>query len=442
MLDGAARVGDLMKAVAEQGMPAIAVTDHGNNFGAYDFWKQATEAGIKPIIGTEAYITPGNPSHRQDPRALGQRRRRRRLGVGRLHAHDAARREHRRACTTCSGCRRSPRSRATTSSPAWTASCSSTYATGLIATTGCPSGEVQTRLRLGQYDEAVTGGGRVPRHLRRRELLRRDHGPRPRHRAPRHGRPAAARQGARPPAGRDQRPALHARARRERAGDPALRSSPARRWPIRTASSSTSNEFYLKTPAADAPAVLAIIRRRATTPCSSPSAARSSSTPTRTHAALPGARGRDREHSWFVKEVEKGLADAVSGRHPRSRCASAGRLRDRGHQRRWASPATSSSSPTSSAGRETQGIRVGPGRGSGAGSMAAYAMRHHRPRPASTRTDLRAVPQPRSRLDARLRCRLRRAPPRRGHPTTSPRSTATSASPRSSPTARSRPSRR
>ena len=34
-------------------MPAVAVTDHGNVFGAYDFWKQATDAGIKPIIGTE-----------------------------------------------------------------------------------------------------------------------------------------------------------------------------------------------------------------------------------------------------------------------------------------------------------------------------------------------------------------------------------------------------
>ena len=50
---------------------------------------------------------------------------------------------------------------------------------GLIATTGCPSGEVQTRLRLGQYDEALKAGGRVPRHLRRGELLRRAHGPRP-----------------------------------------------------------------------------------------------------------------------------------------------------------------------------------------------------------------------------------------------------------------------
>ena len=54
-------------------MPAIAITDHGNMFGAYDFWKQATDAGIKPIIGTEAYITPGTHRTRQDPGALGRR---------------------------------------------------------------------------------------------------------------------------------------------------------------------------------------------------------------------------------------------------------------------------------------------------------------------------------------------------------------------------------
>jgi len=64
MLDGAARIGPLMKAAAEQEMPAIAITDHGNMFGAYDFWKQATANGVKPIIGTEAYITPGTA--RQD----------------------------------------------------------------------------------------------------------------------------------------------------------------------------------------------------------------------------------------------------------------------------------------------------------------------------------------------------------------------------------------
>ena len=59
MLDGAARIGPLVEAAAAAGMPAIAVTDHGNMFGAYEFWQKATAAGIKPIIGTEAYITPG-----------------------------------------------------------------------------------------------------------------------------------------------------------------------------------------------------------------------------------------------------------------------------------------------------------------------------------------------------------------------------------------------
>ncbi|BDZ47342.1 hypothetical protein GCM10025866_32510 [Naasia aerilata] len=58
MLDGAARVKPLIDAAVEQGMPAVAVTDHGNVFGAFDFWRTATSAGIKPIIGTEAYLTP------------------------------------------------------------------------------------------------------------------------------------------------------------------------------------------------------------------------------------------------------------------------------------------------------------------------------------------------------------------------------------------------
>src|SRR2546423_10175907 len=59
MLDGAARLKDLFAEAARMGMPALAMTDHGNVFGAYDFWKQATAAGVTPIIGMEAYLTPG-----------------------------------------------------------------------------------------------------------------------------------------------------------------------------------------------------------------------------------------------------------------------------------------------------------------------------------------------------------------------------------------------
>ena len=58
MLDGAARLEALAARTAELGMPAIAMTDHGNVFGAYEFYKKATAHGVKPIIGIEAYFTP------------------------------------------------------------------------------------------------------------------------------------------------------------------------------------------------------------------------------------------------------------------------------------------------------------------------------------------------------------------------------------------------
>src|SRR4051794_37795765 len=59
MLDGAARIDDLMGEAARQGMPAVATTDHGYIFGAYEFWKAGQKHGVKPIIGLEAYLTPG-----------------------------------------------------------------------------------------------------------------------------------------------------------------------------------------------------------------------------------------------------------------------------------------------------------------------------------------------------------------------------------------------
>src|SRR4051812_49888836 len=60
MLDGAAKLPEVTAAAAAAGMPALAMTDHGNVFGAYDFYKQAGKAGIKPIIGMEGYYTPGS----------------------------------------------------------------------------------------------------------------------------------------------------------------------------------------------------------------------------------------------------------------------------------------------------------------------------------------------------------------------------------------------
>jgi DNA polymerase III subunit alpha len=60
MLDGAARVEQVVKRAASDGQPAIAITDHGNMYGVLDFYKAARETGIKPIIGIEAYMAGEN----------------------------------------------------------------------------------------------------------------------------------------------------------------------------------------------------------------------------------------------------------------------------------------------------------------------------------------------------------------------------------------------
>jgi DNA polymerase III subunit alpha len=71
MLDGAARVDRLVAAAAADDQPAVAITDHGVLYGVVDFYKAATKAGVKPIIGMEAYVTPGSRFDR--PRGGGTR---------------------------------------------------------------------------------------------------------------------------------------------------------------------------------------------------------------------------------------------------------------------------------------------------------------------------------------------------------------------------------
>ncbi|PKL52614.1 MAG: DNA polymerase III subunit alpha [Nitrospira bacterium HGW-Nitrospira-1] len=60
LLDGAIRIKELVERAKEFKMPAITMTDHGNLFGAVEFYKQATKAGLKPIIGCELYVAPGS----------------------------------------------------------------------------------------------------------------------------------------------------------------------------------------------------------------------------------------------------------------------------------------------------------------------------------------------------------------------------------------------
>jgi DNA polymerase-3 subunit alpha len=60
LLDGACRLPDLIDRAAELGMPALAITDHGNLFGAVRFFEQAVAKGVKPIVGCEVYMAPGD----------------------------------------------------------------------------------------------------------------------------------------------------------------------------------------------------------------------------------------------------------------------------------------------------------------------------------------------------------------------------------------------
>ena len=154
MLDGAARIGPLMQAAAEQGMPAIAVTDHGNMFGAFDFWKQANAVGVKPIIGTEAYLTPG--THRSDKTRVrwGNGGEDDVSGAG-AYTHITLLSESTEGMHNLFRLSSLASLEGYYFKPRMDRELLSRYSKGIIATTGCPSGEVQTRLRLGQYEEAL-----------------------------------------------------------------------------------------------------------------------------------------------------------------------------------------------------------------------------------------------------------------------------------------------
>ena len=163
MLDGAARIGEMLDEAARLGQQAMAITDHGYLFGAFEFWQKATDRGVKPIIGVEAYVTPGTSRFDQN---------RVRWGEAHQAADDVSARGAYTHMTllsrTTPGMHNLFRMGSLASVegqmgkwPRMDRELLSRYADGLIATTGCPSGEVQTRLRLGHWDEAVRAAGEL-----------------------------------------------------------------------------------------------------------------------------------------------------------------------------------------------------------------------------------------------------------------------------------------
>ena len=68
LLDGFSNIKKLVKRASEMGMPALAITDHGTMFGVIEFYERCIEAGIKPIIGLEAYMASRSMQDREPQR--------------------------------------------------------------------------------------------------------------------------------------------------------------------------------------------------------------------------------------------------------------------------------------------------------------------------------------------------------------------------------------
>ena len=156
MLDGMAKVDLLAEEVHRQGMPAVGMTDHGNMFGADAFYRAMTKAGVKPIIGIEAYMAPESRLNKNRVRWGTPDQKRDDVSASGAYLHQTMIAEN------VTGLRNLFYLSSIASYegqlgkwPRMDSDLISDRAEGIIATTGCPSGDVQTRLRLGQFDEAL-----------------------------------------------------------------------------------------------------------------------------------------------------------------------------------------------------------------------------------------------------------------------------------------------
>lgn len=147
MLDGAARIDDLLAECVRMGMPALAITDHGNMFGAYELWSKARKCGINPIVGIEAYLAPQSRHARKEEPLPGG-------GPPIRYTHMTLLAE------TAEGMHNLFRLSSLASSqgfyyhPRMDRELLAQHSKGIIATTGCPGGEVPRLLQTGRFDAA------------------------------------------------------------------------------------------------------------------------------------------------------------------------------------------------------------------------------------------------------------------------------------------------
>ncbi|STD06102.1 DNA polymerase III subunit alpha [Dermatophilus congolensis] len=371
MLDGAAKIDDLFAAAKKMGMPAVATTDHGYIFGAYEFWKKSKKHDVRPVIGIEAYVTPGTQRADKTRVKFGPGGRDDVSGSG-AYTHmtmwaptNDSLLNLFRMCSIASieGHYFKPR---------MDRDLLEQYGKGIIATTGCPSGEVQTRLRLGQYEEAkqaasdfrdifgpenyfcelMDHGLDIERRVQR-DLLR------------------LARELNLPLVATNDLHYTHAEDAKAHAALLCVQSGSTLMDPNRF--KFDADEFYLKSPAQ-----MRHLWRELPEACDNTLAIAERCEVSFTEGEgrfmpkYPCPPGED-ETSWFIKEVETGLRERFPDGVPEYARKQAEYEEEviigKGYAGyflvvadyiKWA---------------KNNGIRVGPGRGSGAGSMCAYAMK-------------------------------------------------------------------
>ena len=159
LLDGAARLKDMFKACNEMGMSHVAITDHGNLHGSYDFFHQAKSAGVTPVMGIEAYLAPESRHYNKPVKWGAPHQKGDDVSGAGAYTHMTI------WARNVTGLHNLYRAQSRASfegffrKPRMDRELLSLYAEGLMGTTGCPSGEVSTRIRLGQMDEALKAAG-------------------------------------------------------------------------------------------------------------------------------------------------------------------------------------------------------------------------------------------------------------------------------------------
>ncbi|OKL49234.1 DNA polymerase III subunit alpha [Boudabousia marimammalium] len=378
MLDGAARIQPMVERAAELGQSALAISDHGYLFGAYEFYAACKKVGIKPIIGLEAYMTPGTSRFdktRVNWGTAAQQQAGDDISARGAYTHMTL------LSRTTEGMHNLFRLGSLASLegqwgkwPRADRELLSKYSKGLIGFSGCPSGAVQTRLRLGQFDEALREAGELQDIFGKDyffvELM--DHGLDIERRvigdllelSKKLGAPLVATNDSHYVTAneRDVQDAMLCISTGSRLSDPDRFRFDGSDYYLRTAQD--MRETFRDLPeACDNTLLIADM-------CEVEF--RTTKEGANYMPRFPLPEGED-EHSWFVREVERGLhyrfPNGIPDEVRKQADYEVGIISQMGFPGyflvvadyiQWA---------------KDQGIRVGPGRGSGAGSMVAYAMR-------------------------------------------------------------------